>query len=62
MGAMLEKDNLLRTAKGKTITVEPNGQRGCVFIMDLPLVKDGRAHPLEVLTDPWPVIVWVSFN
>jgi hypothetical protein len=59
---MLDKANLLLMARGKTTTVEPNGQRGCVFIMDLPLVKDGRAHPLEVIADPWPVMVWVSFN
>jgi len=46
----------------KELIVEPDGQQGCVFIMDLPLVKDGRGHPLEALTEPWPVMVWVSFN
>ena len=59
---MLDKIKLLLTARGKPIRVETRGERGCVFIMDLPLVKDGRAHPLEMIADPWPVMVWVSFN
>jgi len=39
------------------IIIEPRGQAGCVFIMNLPFIKNGRA-----IADPWPVPVWVSFN
>lgn len=39
------------------IIVEPRGQTGCVYLMNLPLIKNGR-----VIADPWPVPAWVSFN
>jgi len=60
--AMLDKIKLQLPAKSKTVTVEPDGHRGCIFIMNLPAVRDACVRFPEVLADPWPVMVWISFN
>jgi len=58
----LDKLNLLLKRAGESITVEPDGHRGCIFIMNLPAVRDARVRPPEVIMDPYPVAAWISFN
>jgi len=45
------------TKATERIIVKPRGQAGCLYIINLPLIKNGR-----IIADPWPVPVWVSFN